>query len=88
MTSPPREGEPAGTKKASWERNWSSLSLSREKRREKIKVIWRCEPVRPKHMLELIQHLNVSDLNLTVGSFCFACLTKKKKDFGWDMMNA
>ena len=44
--------------------------------------------VRPKHMLELIQHLNVSDLNLTVGSFCFACLTKKKKDFGWDMMNA
>ena len=49
---------------------------------KKKEVTQRGQPEGPKQMLELIQHLNFSDLNLSVAVF----LTKK--DFGQDMRNA
>ena len=68
---------------ASQERDPSSLRKKQIKRRGKLELIQRREPVGLKQTLELIRHLNLSDLNLSV-SF----LTKKKKDPGRDMTNA
>ena len=42
----------------------------------------RSEPVRQKQMLEHIPHGSLSNLRLPV------LFLTKKKDFGWDMMNA
>ena len=47
-----------------------------------LSSVWRARG--PKQRLELTRHLNLFDLNLLDVFF----LTKKKEDFGQDMMNA
>ena len=71
-------------KTASRERNWSSLSRKKtnktQKKAGKVKLIQCEESVGTEHLLELIRHLNLFNLNF----FSFFLL-KKKKDFGQDM---